>query len=151
MHPIPKDLREFIGLFHSQGVEFVMVGGFALAFHGAPRFTEDIDFLVRSTPENAERIEAAINAFGFGGLGITKDDFLVPEQVIQLGRPPNRIDILTSISGVSWEEAWASRTAADLGGLEVWCIGKERLIENKRATGRVQDLADVERLQKGRA
>ena len=142
-----KDFREFIASFISQRVEFLLVGGYALAFYGAPRFTEDLDFLVRISPENAAKIESALAEFGFHSVGITKADFLDPEQVIQLGRAPHRIDLLTSISGVSWEEAWASRERVTLGGHDLWAIGRESLIHNKRASGRLQDLADVARLE----
>src|SRR5687768_152172 len=145
---LQKDFREFIELFLSHKVEFLLVGGYALAFHGAPRFTEDIDFLVRITPENAERIEAVLADFGFQSTGITKQDFLEPEQVIQLGRPPHRIDLLTSISGVSWDEAWQARQEVQFGGHTVDVIGREHLIQNKRASGRIQDLADVARLER---
>ena len=143
---LQKDIREFIALLLSHKVEFLLVGGYALAFHGAPRFTEDIDFLVRSSSENADRIQAVLEAFGFGTVGIKRDDFLAAEQVVQLGRAPNRIDLLTSISGVSWERAWASRESIDLGGFEIPVLSRELLIENKRTSGRPQDLADVARL-----
>ncbi|MGZ8901172.1 MAG: nucleotidyl transferase AbiEii/AbiGii toxin family protein [Limisphaerales bacterium] len=145
---LQKDIREFIASFLSHRVEFLLVGGYALAFHGAPRFTEDIDFLVRISPENAERIEAALASFGFQSVGISQADFLEPEQVIQLGRPPHRIDLLTSITAVSWEEAWSERQEVDLGGHKVSAIGREHLIVNKRASGRLQDLADVARLER---
>ena len=144
---LQKDFREFIELFLSHKVEFLLVGGYALAFHGAPRFTEDIDFLVRITPENAERIEAALADFGFQSIGITKSDFLESDQVIQLGRPPHRIDLLTSISGVSWDEAWKTRQEVQFGGHTLYAISRAQLIQNKRASGRLQDLADVARLE----
>jgi len=92
-HGTAKGHPEFIELLLSHKVEFLLVGGYALAFHGAPRFTEDIDFLVRTAAENAERIEAVLEEFGFGQVGITRHDFLKPEQVIQLGRAPHRIDL----------------------------------------------------------
>ncbi len=145
MH-LQKDIREFIELLHSQKVECLLVGGYALAFHGAPRFTEDIDFLVLVSPENADRLERVLLAFGFGDVGIQREDFLKRDQVIQLGRAPNRIDLLTGLSGVSWEEAWQSRESLDLGEVQVSVIGREVLIKNKRASGRPQDLADATRL-----
>lgn len=146
-----KDIREFIALCLSQRVEFLLVGGYALAFHGAPRFTEDIDFMVLVSPGNADKLFAVLTEFGFGGAGITRDDFLESDQVIQLGRAPHRIDILTGISGVTWQEAWASRTQVDLDGLEIQVIGKAELIRNKQASGRPQDVADLARLrQSGR-
>ena len=145
---LQKDFREFIGLLLSQKVEFLLVGGYALAFHGAPRFTEDIDFLIHSTPENARRIQAVLDLFGFSGLGLTERDFLESDQVIQLGRAPHRIDLLTSISGVPWEHAWASKQEVNVGGFQIWAIGKEALLANKQATGRPQDIADIARLNR---
>ncbi|MDP4625400.1 MAG: nucleotidyl transferase AbiEii/AbiGii toxin family protein [Akkermansiaceae bacterium] len=142
-----KDIREFIELCLSRKVEFLLVGGYALAFHGAPRFTEDIDFMVLVSPENARKLSHVLNEFGFGDTGITESDFLESDQVIQLGRAPNRIDLLTGISGVAWKEAWASRIPVLLDGIEVMAIGKAELIRNKQATGRPQDLADVARLR----
>ena len=100
----------------SRKVEFLLVGGYALAFHGAARFTEDIDFLVLVSPENAGKLADLIKDFGFGELGLSWQDFLDPDQVIQLGRAPHRIDLLTGISGVRWEEAWSSRIEADFDG-----------------------------------
>src|ERR1039457_230743 len=97
---LPKDLREFIELLNSNGVEYAIVGGFALAFHGRPRYTGDIDFLIRRTPENAEKVARVLAHFGFGSLGVGAADFLKPDCIVQLGYPPNRIDLLTSISGV---------------------------------------------------
>lgn len=141
------DIREFIALCLSRKVEFLLVGGYALAFHGAPRFTEDIDLMVLVSPGNADSLFSVLCDFGFGGTGITRDDFLEADQVIQLGRAPHRIDILTGISGVTWKEAWASRNRVDLDGLEIHVIGKEELIRNKQATGRPQDLADLARLR----
>jgi hypothetical protein len=141
-----QDIREFIELCLSRKVEFLLVGGYALAFHGAPRFTEDIDFMVLVSPENAAKLHAVLADFGFGDAGIARDDFLEADQVIQLGCAPNRIDILTGISGVTWQEAWTSRARVDLDGLEIHVIGKAELIRNKQATGRPQDLADLARL-----
>ena len=144
LHP---DIREFIALCLSQKVEFLLVGGYALAFHGAPRFTEDIDFMVLVSPENAGKLEKVLNDFGFGNIGITREAFLEPDQVIQLGRAPNRIDLLTGISGVSWKEASDTATKISLDGFQIPLISKEALIKNKKATARPQDLADVARLE----
>ena len=143
-----KDIREFVGLCLSLKVDFLLVGGYALAFHGAPRFTEDIDLMVLVSPDNADRLFQAIDTFGFGNSGITRGNFLETDQVIQLGCAPNRIDLLTGISGVTWEEAWASRIPVSLDGLEIYTIGQEELMRNKQATGRPQDLADLARLRK---
>ena len=144
--PLQKDLREFIESLNSHHVEYLIVGAFALAFHGAPRSTGDIDILLRRSPENAERIESVLVDFSFASLGLSAADFIDADQIIQLGQPSNRIDLLTSITGVEFEEAWAGRVAADLHGIPVHFLGRECLIRNKRATGRTRDLADLEAL-----
>jgi predicted nucleotidyltransferase len=144
---LQKDLREFIELLLSQNVEFLVVGGHAVAFHGYPRLTEDVDLLIRPTLENGSRILRVLDLFGFGSIGLTAEDFTAPDRMIQLGRSPNRIDLLTQIWGLTFEEAWASRVPAELDGLEVFVIGREELIRNKRATARPQDLADAEKLE----
>jgi hypothetical protein len=140
---LQKDLREFVELLGSKRVEYIIVGAHAVAFHAHPRFTGDIDFLVRGTPENARRLVAVLEAFGFTSLGLTPQDFLAPANVVQLGQPPNRIDILTSISGVDFEEAWASRVHGDLDGLPVVFLGLDALIKNKQSAGRDKDLVDA--------
>ena len=114
-----KDLREFIALLNSTGVRFVVVGGHSVAFHGYPRFTGDIDFFVERSADNARRLEQVLLDFGFGGLGLEAKDFLEPETVIQLGRPPDRIDILLSIDGVSFDQAWRNRVPSELDALPV--------------------------------
>lgn len=144
---LQKDIREFVALLLSRKVEFLLVGGYALAFHGAPRFTEDIDFLVLASPENAAKLAGLLVEFGFGDLGLSQDDFLEVDQVIQLGRAPNRIDLLTGISGVGWDEAWRSRIEVEFDGFRIPVIGKDALAANKQATGRPQDLADLARLR----
>ena len=147
---LQKDIREFIELLLSRRVDFLLVGGYALAFHGAPRFTEDIDFYVAVNPDNARRLQQVIRDFGFGETGLSEADFLQKDQVIQLGVAPNRIDLLTGLSGLTWSEAWESRQQIELDGLELSVLGREALIRNKRATGRTQDLADAERLERQR-
>lgn len=140
LHP---DLSAFIELLHSKNVEYVVVGAHALAYHGVPRYTGDLDILVRASPENAARLEEALDAFGFGDLGLSAKDFLVEEQVVQLGYAPNRIDLLTSLTGVSFDEVWAGRVEGTLGTLPVFFIGKTQFIANKQALGRLKDLADI--------
>ena len=144
--PLQKDLREFIELLNSRRVEYLIVGAFALAFHGVPRFTGDIDILVRTSTENTTRIEEVLRVFSFASLGLSAADFQCPNQVIQLGHPPNRIDLLTSITDVTFEEAWVSSVPGELHGIPVRFLGREALIRNKRATGRTQDKADLEAL-----
>jgi hypothetical protein len=147
---LSKDWREFLELLNSRGVDYVIVGAQSLAFHGRPRHTGDLDILVRPTPDNARLLLALLNQFGFKQAGFKETDFLQTEQIIQLGRPPSRIDLLTSISGVSTNEAFASKISATLDGLPVFILGKDALIRNKRAVGRPQDLADLVALEEGR-
>lgn len=146
MAKLQRDLREFIALLNSHSVEYVLVGGHAVAFHGHPRFTGDIDFFIRPTSENVRRILIVLDAFGFGSLGIAERDLLEPGQVIQLGQIPNRIDLLTAISGVDFDAAWSSRVGTVLDDLPVNLLGWEELLRNKRASGRQKDLADIEKL-----
>jgi hypothetical protein len=140
---LSKDWREFLELLNSRGVDYVIVGAQSLAFHGRPRHTGDLDILVRPTPANARLLLALLNQFGFEESNFKETDFLEPEQIIQLGRAPSRIDLLTSISGVSTNEAFASKISAMLDGIPVFILGKNALIRNKRAVGRPQDLADL--------
>lgn len=141
-----KDLKEFVELLKALDVHFVIVGAFALAHHGYPRYTGDIDLFVENSTENAERILSALRQFGFADIGLSKEDFVAKDQVVQLGVAPNRIDILTFLSGVSFEEVWSSREWGEIGGLKVPFISREMLKQNKQASGRPQDLADLERL-----
>jgi hypothetical protein len=122
------------------------VGGHAVAFHGYPRFTGDIDFWIDTSPENAALVADVVRDFGFASLHIDAADFSAPDRIIQLGRAPHRIDILTSITGVSFPEAWQTRIPTNIGQLEISVISKELLVRNKLATGRPQDLADVKRM-----
>lgn len=146
--PLSKDLREFVALLNSNRVEYLVVGAFAVAFYGVPRYTGDLDLLVRATKDNANRIVTALSQFGFHALGLQAADFEAKDQVIQLGVQPNRIDLMTSISGVSFEECWANRQAAELDGITVHYISIDHLIRNKECTGRARDLGDVEELRK---
>jgi len=146
--PLSKDLREFVGLLNSNKVEYLVVGAFAVAFYGFPRYTADLDLLVRTSAENAERLIRVLRQFGFGGLGIKADDLRSPGKIIQLGVKPNRIDLLTSISGVSFDEAWATRRQAELDGIPTQFIGLMALIRNKELTGRARDRGDAEELRK---
>jgi hypothetical protein len=146
--PLSKDLREFVASLNSNEVEYVVVGAFAVAHHGYPRYTAALDLLVRSEEQNALRILRALREFGFGPLGISKEDLLSSGTVIQLGVKPNRVDILSSISGISFDEAWATRREGNLEGVPTQFIGREALIRDKRATGRSKDLGDAEELSK---
>lgn len=145
---LDKDLHELLALFHATGVEFLVVGGHAVAFHGRPRLTEDLDLFVRPDIENGTRIVQALEQFGFGSLDITPADFQADDRVIQLGRVPNRVDLLTNLYGVDFAGAWSRRVSGRLGETQVWLISREDLIRNKRETGRTQDLADAEFLER---
>jgi hypothetical protein len=143
---IRSDFKELLELFNTHKVEYLIVGGYALAFHGAPRVTGDIDLFVRPTSENAERILAALDEFGFGSLNLSKDDFTTPGMVVQLGVPPVRVDIITRLSGVSWEKAEAGKVAGCYADIAVFFISRDDFIANKKATGRAKDAADIEAL-----
>ncbi len=143
LHP---DFSELLKLFSDFHVEYVIVGGYALAFHGAPRYTGDLGLLVATAPRNAERVMDALRAFGFGDTNLTVSDFTEEGRLVRLGHPPVRIDILTSISGVSWEQIRANRVEEQFGDLRVSFIGRTEFIQNKRASGRAKDLADLEAL-----
>lgn len=151
MAKLQSDLSEFVGLLNSRKVEYLVVGGHAVAFHGYPRLTGDIDFFVRATRENGERILRVFGDFGFGDLGLDLSDFATPGRVIQLGRPPNRIDLLTSISGVDFDEAWSTRAAGKLGDHSVFFVGHDTLIRNKTASDRDKDRLDLKKLLSIRA
>lgn len=144
--PLPEDWRAFIESLNSSGVEYLVVGAVALAHHGFPRYTGDLDILVGNSPDNAQRLESALAEFGFASLGLKAADFVDSYRVVQLGVPPGRIDLLTSITGVAFDEAWAGRVEAVLGNTRVNFIGREALIQNKRKTGRAKDKADLEAL-----
>lgn len=143
---LERDLREFIELLNARDVRYVIVGAFALAHHGRPRYTGDIDFFVESSAQNAERLTQVLEQFGFANIGVVQQDFTAADQVVQLGVEPHRMDLMTSISDVSFEEAWNSREYGDLDGLKVPYISRELLKRNKTAVGRKQDLADLDYL-----
>lgn len=143
---IQPDFKELLALFERNKIEYVVVRAFAMAFHGAPRFSGDIDLYVRPTPENAQRITKTLTEFGFGSLGLKEDDFSRPGEIIQLGQPPVRIDLITSISGVTWEEAEKGKVLGHYGDVPVPFLGRAQFVANKRASGRKKDLADLEAL-----
>ncbi len=143
---LDRDFSEFIACCEGRDVRFLIVGGYALAAHGHPRLTKDLDVWVRPDPRNASAVVMALEDFGFGSLGLTADDFSRPDAVVQLGRAPKRIDLLTSIDGVSFEQCWSDRYVLEVDGHPVPFIDRLNLIVNKRASARLQDLADVEAL-----
>ena len=144
--PLPEDWRAFIESLNSSGVEYVIVGAVALAYHGFPRYSGDLDVLIRNTPDNAKRLESALAAFGFASLGLKAADFTDSYRVIQLEVPQNRINLLTSITGVPFDEAWSDRVETDMEGTRVSFISRRALIRNTRLTDRTQDRADLEAL-----
>lgn len=144
---LPQDFREFLELFNAKGVEYMLVGSYALAYYGAPRYTGDIDLFVHRTETNAKRIIDALKEFGFVFPNLTWNDFIKDDTVVQLGMPPVRIDILTFLSGMDWDTAVAHKVSDEIDGIPVSVIGKEDYIINKRASGRAKDLADIEMLE----
>jgi hypothetical protein len=143
---LEEDLREFVELLNALEVRYLVVGAFAVAYHGYPRYTGDIDLFIEPSIENAQKIMMAIEQFGFGDIGLSVEDFLQDNQVIQLGVAPNRIDLLTFLTGVNFTEAWENRERGEIAGLNVSIISKELLKRNKAASGRSKDLADLEYL-----
>jgi len=145
---LPSDFRDLLEILSRNRVEYMVVGGYALSLYASPRATGDIDLFIKIDPENAKRILRSLEEFGFGSLDVSEEDLLTPAQIIQLGYPPNRIDFLTSIEGVSWEEAFGNRKQVIQNGLTLSVIGKEELIKNKLSTGRLKDMADAEQIRK---
>lgn len=141
-----RDFVEFIACLNESGVEYLLVGGYAVAFHGRPRFTKAIDFWVRPEPANAQRVLDALARFGFADLGLTAEDFSTPDRVVQLGVAPNRIDLVTSIDGVTFEAAWPRRVESQHGETRLLVIHRDDLAANKKASGRPQDLLDLDYL-----
>jgi len=142
-----RDFAEMLRALAVEGVEYLIVGAYAVAGHGIPRATGDIDLWVRPTANNASRLWRALELFGAPRSRLTPESFTQPDIVYQIGLPPNRIDFLTSINGVEFDEAWPERFMCKVEGMTVSMISRRHLIANKRATGRPQDLADVARLE----
>jgi hypothetical protein len=142
-----KDFEDLCASLNGQNVDYLIVGGYALAFHGAPRFTGDLDIFIRPTTGNANKLVAALHDFGFRQTPVQPDDLLCERKVLELGRQPVQAHIMAFISGVSWEGAWESRQLGAYGGAPVYFLGREAFIANKLATGRAKDLADIEALR----
>jgi len=143
---VEKDFKDFVSIFNKYHVQYIVVGAYALGYHGIPRATQDLDLYVRPNQRNAAKIARALEQFGFTGLD--QRDLAEPGKVVMLGRPPMRIDLLTRISGVTWEAAWKNKMHGTYGGQDIFIIGSNELIVNKRAAGRTKDLADLEALVK---
>jgi hypothetical protein len=144
---LSRDFKEFIESLNAHAVEYLVVGGYALAAHGHPRYTGDLDVWVSPQPANLVRLMAALGAFGFGNLGLSVDDFATPDAVVQLGYPPGRIDLLTGIDGVQFDACFERRQTVEVAGVDLPIIHVEDFKTNKRATGRFKDLADLEALE----
>ena len=141
---VQQDFRDLLELFNKHRVDYIIVGAYALGFHGAPRYTGDLDVLVRPDLVNSGSIMQALDEFGFGSVGLTAEDFEKEGKVVQLGLPPVRVDIITSITGVPWEQARSGRVKGQFGDLTVHYLGRDEFIANKRALGRKKDIADLE-------
>lgn len=145
---LSNDFKEFIELLNVNKVKYLVVGGYAVGFHGHPRYTKDIDLWVLMKPDNATSIIKSVKEFGFESLGLLEEDFLDAENIIQLGFPPNRIDLLTEISGVKFETCYENKSIVEFEGVKIPFISIDDLIINKQTSGRLQDLADAEKLKK---
>ena len=143
---IQQDFKELLELFNAHKVEYMIVGAYALAYHGVSRYTGDIDIFVKPDKDNAKRILAALDDFGFGSIGLKKSDFMSPDKMVQLGVPPVRVNIITSISGVTWKEALLGRLKGEFGDIAVNYLGRDQFVSNKRAMDRKKDQADLEAL-----
>ncbi|MER3498287.1 MAG: hypothetical protein C4308_06420 [Chitinophagaceae bacterium] len=142
-----KDFVEFIGLLNKNDVQYLIVGGYAVGLHGYPRYTGDLDIWILPQQENATKVLAALRDFGFGSLNISLEDLTKENNVIQLGYPPFRIDLMTSIDGVNFSDCYTNRKEIVIEGLTVNFIGYDDLIKNKKASGRHQDLGDIDNLK----
>jgi predicted nucleotidyltransferase len=143
---LPPDFKEFLKLLNDNGVRYLLVGGYAVAYHGYPRATADMDIWIEVDPSNASKLVDALKEFGFSSPDLSVDLFLEKEKVIRMGVPPIRIEILTSISGVMFEECFQSRITDELDGIDVNLISLPHLKVNKEASGRHKDLDDLENL-----
>jgi hypothetical protein len=141
-----NDFKAFITLLNQHKVQYLIIGGYAVALHGHPRYTKDLDVWVRATPENITYLIAALIAFGFEETGLQVDDFLLPETIIQLGFPPNRIVILNTPKSIDFESCCNKRIEVTIDDVKLNVIDLTSLRKNKSATGRYQDLADLENL-----
>lgn len=143
---LPHDFKEFLKLLNSHGVEYLLVGGYAVSYYGYPRATADMDIWVARTPQNANKLVIVLQEFGFNVPELSPELFLKENQVIRMGVPPFRIEIVTSASGVDFEECYATRTRAMIDDIEVNIINLDHLKANKKAAGRYKDLDDLEHL-----
>lgn len=143
---LSQDFSEFVALLNQHKVEYLIVGGYAVTVHGYPRYTGDLDVWINADEDTATKVMQVLEEFGFGALGLQKQDFLEPEAVVQLGYPPVRIDILTYIDGVTFAECYPQKVVLDIEGLSVNFISLPDLLKNKKSSGRTRDLNDLENL-----
>jgi hypothetical protein len=143
------DWKDLIQRLNESGADYMLVGAFAVAYYGSPRYTGDIDFWIRPTAENIQRVVAVLNDFGFKFLDLQIDDFMPPQLGVHLGHPPGRVDIMSMVSGVDFDEAWPHRVTATIDGITLPMIGRKELIKNKRASGRPKDDLDAMNLEAG--
>lgn len=144
---LDPDFKEFFQLLNANDVRYLIVGGYAVAYHGYPRYTKDIDVWIWVNPENAEKVVKTLSDFGFESLGLQASDFLETETIIQLGYAPNRIDLIMGVPGVDFEDCYAKRVEEEIDGVNLSFIDLENLKKAKQASGRFQDLADIENLK----
>ncbi len=142
-----KDFKELFILLSRHNVDYLVVGGYAVAFHGYPRYTKDIDIWISRERDNVQKLLKCLDDFGFGSLGLKAEDFMEGDHVVQLGYPPRRIDLITGIEGLNFQVAYERRKTLDIEGLHICCVDLTDLIESKRIAGRLQDLADIEKLK----
>jgi hypothetical protein len=145
---VNPDFRDLFSAFNAANVRYLLVGGYAVGFHAEPRFTKDLDLWIEPSPSNGQAAYDALRAFGAPVAELSAADLAAPDQILQIGVPPNRVDVVTSIDGVGFESAWPNRVVTEYGGQPIWVIGRSDLVTNKRAAGRPQDLLDVAVLER---
>ncbi|MFT5915882.1 MAG: hypothetical protein ACI81T_002385 [Bacteroidia bacterium] len=145
---LDKDFREFIELLNEHEVKYLVIGGYAVNFHGYPRYTKDIDFWIWMKEENISKLLNVLKEFGFSSLGLTTEDFMSPDNIVQLGYEPYRIDLLVSVEGLDFEKSFENRELKKIQNTKVNFLELSDLIEAKKQAGRLQDLADAEQLEK---
>ena len=149
MHALDENWRDFLTALERHDVQYMLIGGIALGVHGHVRYTKDLDVWFHGTLSNAERLIAALRDFGFTDISAAPDAFCTPRAMLVLGNEPGAIELLNFADGVEFEACWPQRLVVPLDGVEVTVIGLDDLRQNKRATGRLQDLADLEQLDAG--
>jgi hypothetical protein len=147
---LPPDFKEFLRLLAEERIEYLLVGGYAVGFHGFPRPTGDLDIWIATSPENARRMVSALGKFGFASAGASQDLFTQPDRIVRMGVPPVRVEVMSSVSGLQFGECYARRVIATIDGVEASVISKADLVRNKAAAGRPKDLADLEQLNASR-